>query len=380
VSARPLIALPSAYKARYARLHPAGQMVGLMMWLPALFVILFSLTYIGGLHAAAPHNVPIGVVGTSADARQLADGLHASSKGTMSGRLYPSVDIAAVRNGTVAALFTPGAPGHSAEAVVASANGAQLSSFAQQALAPLAAAEKTTLHVRDLAPLPPYDASGTVPFFVALGATIGGHLMGMFCGLMGAPLRRRVRWGLIVAVTFMLSLFITVMVGPVLGAVSGHFLQVWAVTWATAIAAGLLTNALAYYLGRFVAIPALVLFVFVNVPASGGSYPVEFVPPIFRWLHHIVLGGYNVPLLRRALYGVGPSTWSGVYALIVYAAIGIALALAGPPYAAWRLRRRTRLQLSPGGMFGEASRQLHELAAGATDQHSKPGPNQGDDQ
>ncbi len=262
-------------------------------------------------------------------------------------------------------LFVPGAPGHPAQAIVASANGDQLSLFAQQALAPLAAAEKTTLHVTDLAPLPAHDACGTVPFFVTLVGTIGGYLVGMFCGMLGAPLKRRVRWSIIVATTFVLSLALTVIAGPILGAVSGHFFQVWAITWAAGVAAGLLTDALGYYFSRFVVIPALFLFVFINVPASGGTYPVQFVPGVFQWLHHIVIGGYDVPFLRRTLYGVGPSVWSGIWALVVYAAIGIALSLAGPYYAAWRRRRRAKLGLSPAGMMGQASHQLGQMAAAA---------------
>jgi hypothetical protein len=39
-------------------------MVDLILWPPIAFVALFSLRYIGRLHAPVPHHVPIGVVGT----------------------------------------------------------------------------------------------------------------------------------------------------------------------------------------------------------------------------------------------------------------------------------------------------------------------------
>ena len=337
-----------------------------MLWLPTAFVILFSLCYIGGLHSPVPHDVPIGVVGTTPQSRELADGLQASSQGAMTGRAYRSVDTAAVRDGTVAALFIPGAPGKPAEAVIASAaSGKQLASFAEQALAPLAAAEKTTLHVRDVAPLPVRDIAGTVPFFTSLVATIGGYLVGMFCGMLGGPLSRRVRWAVIIVSSVLLSLALTIVVGPVLSAVSGHFLQVWLVSWATMLATGLVTDALGYYFARFTVIPALFLFVFINVPACGGPYPVYFVPSLFRWLHHVVIGSYSIPLLQHSLYGAGSPVSDGIYGLAGYAAAGVALAWAGPYYAAWRRRRREKLGLSPAGMMGEASHQLMMLASKA---------------
>lgn len=375
---RPVVALPAGFKARYAKLHPAGQMVGLMLWLPLAFVIVFSLCYIGGMHAPAPHNVPIGVVGADPASEQFAGDLHASSHGAMSGRAYPGLDGAAttdLREGKVAALFVPGKPGLPAQVLVASANGEQLSNFAQQALGPVAAAaaEKTTLTITDIAPLPAHDAGGTVAFFVTLVGTIGGYLVGVFCGMLGGPLRRWVRWAVVVASTFVFALASSVVSGPILGAVTGHFWQMWLILWATGAAAGLVTDALGYFFGRFVVIPALVVFVFVNVPASGGTYPVQFVPGIFRWLHHVVIGGYDVPLMRRAVYGVGPSAWQGVAGLAVYAAIGIALAWAGPYYVGWRRRRRAQLGLSPAGMMGEASHQLMMMAAahGAAQQQAE---------
>jgi hypothetical protein len=213
--------------------------------------------------------------------------------------------------------------------------------------------------VDDVAPLPAGDDNlGTVSFFITLVATLGGYLLGVFCGQQGAPLPRRDRWSVVAATGILISLLVTVISGPILGAFTGHFFEIWAITYATLLGAGLVTDALGYYFGRFVVAPALVLFVFINVPSGGGTYPVTFVPGIFRWLNHIVLSSYDVPLMRHVLYGAGPHVTRGIYGLAAYGAAGVILALAGPHFRRWRQHRRAELGLSPGGMMADASLQL----------------------
>jgi hypothetical protein len=363
---RPVVQIPDRFKRRYATLHPAGQMVGLMLWVPTAFVILFSLCYIGALHAPAPHNVPIGIVGTSPAARQLAETLQTTSHGAVRTSVSSSVGTGAVRDGDVAALFVPGSSEQPAQVIVASANSLTLAQYAEQLFTQVAAGEHATIRVDDLAPLPARDAGGTVPFFITLVSTIAGYLTGMFCGLLGGPLRRRARWAIIAVTSVVLSLLLSVIVGPLLGAVSGHFIQLWAITCATVLAAGLVTNGLAHFFGRFVVMPALFIFVFLNVPASGGSYPPSFVPGIFRWLNHVVIGGYDVPLMRRTLYSVGPGIGRGIIGLAVYGLIGLGLGIVGPSFVNWRRSRREQLGLSPAGMMGDATHQL-ALRATSTD-------------
>jgi hypothetical protein len=190
----------------------------------------------------------------------------------------------------------------------------------------------------------------------------------MFCGQLGGPLRRRDRWAIIASISVVLSLILSVIVGPILDAFSGHFVDVWAITCATLLIAALVTNGLAYFFGRFVIMPALFIFVFLNVPASGGAYPQTFVPGIFRWLNHVVIGGYNVPLMRRALYSVGPGIGRGIIGLAVYGLIGLALGIVGPSFVNWRRSRRAQLGLSAAGMMGDATHQL-ALQAASRDVH-----------
>jgi hypothetical protein len=258
----------------------------------------------------------------------------------------------------VGAEFEPGSRGHPATLVVLSASQFQISSLVEASFAPIAAGEHAQLRIDGLAPLPARDRYGNSIFYITLAMTIAGYMIGMFVALMGGSLRRRHRVSLIVGVGLAFSLLTTTLVGPVVGAFSGHFLEVLAVGWATIVAAGLAVNGLGYFFGRFIAGAALTIFVLANVPSSGGAYPVQFVPEPFSWLNHIVFGGGVIPLFQHVVYNVGPGISRGLWTLVAYAAIGLVLACFGKPYAQWRTRRRIALGLPPGGMMTTAQQQL----------------------
>lgn len=333
------------YRAQYAKLPPAAQMIGLQLWLPSVFVIAFSLCYVASFHHPNPKDVPVALVGPQAELRPAAQRLEANSDGVLSVSVYVSAPQAraAVRDGDLAAAFTPGT--EDAPAVLAIASGAQfqLATMAKTTFASLATAEKTTMTVDDLAPLPTADSSGTSSFYVALVWIIAGYMVAMFVGMMGAPLKHRVRLGIIAGVGLVLSFAATLLAGPVVGAFHGHFASMWLTGWCTTMAVGLMVNGLAYFLGRFVPGAALLLFVFLNVPASGGAFPRQFVPTFFDTIHPYVMGAGVLDVIRSLLYDAGPGVHAGALVIGAYAAVGALLTLGGKRYAARRARRRTEL-------------------------------------
>jgi hypothetical protein len=82
------------------------------------------------------------------------------------------------------------------------------------------------------------------------------------------------------------------------------------------------------------------LFVFVNVPSSGGAFPSEVLPQPFRFLHDFMSGTATINLSRHTVYGVGPEPWHGWLVLACYAVAGVVLALVGRPYFITRMRRQ----------------------------------------
>lgn len=302
-------------------------------------------------HAPAFHGIPVAVVGPAGSVRALAAGLAASSKGMITTVVVPSVAAAreAVRAGTYTAAFVPGqGTGH---LIVASANSFQLSSAAQQFFGPAAAASHLKLAVTDLAPLPPWDSFGTSLFYLALVSIIGGYIVSMFVGMMGAGLKHWQRFSIFAATSVLLSLLSTLLARYAVGAFHGHFLMVCLIGAATSFAVGCVVNGLVYFAGRFVTGFALIIFVFLNIPSSGGAYAPQLVPQPFRWLHTYVAGTGTVNLLRHAVYGVAPAPWHGWLLFGCYAAVGVVLALAGKPLYTRRMRRRSEAGKPPTMMM-----------------------------
>jgi hypothetical protein len=328
------------YRAWYEKLPTGVQMIGLQAWLPVFFVIAFLFCYVYAFHAPAFKNVPVAVVGPSSVMQPVAEQLQDASQGAVQVHVIDSLADAKaeVRRGDIAAAYAPGQD--ASTLVVASAASFQLSSLAQQFFQNVAAQSGSTVHVDDLAPLPAYDSFGTSLFYLTLVCTISGYMMSMFVGMMGGGLKHWQRFSIFGASSIVLPGVAIALGRFAIHAVDGHFWQLWAIGAATSFAVGCVVNGLAYFMGRFVTGAALLVFVFANVPGSGGAYPPELVPQPFRFLHDFVSGAATIGLFRKTVYDVGPDAWHFWLTLAVYAAVGVALAFVGKPYFVWLMRRR----------------------------------------
>lgn len=348
--------LRQRYRSAYATLPPGLQLVGLQVWMPIFFVSLFCLCYINAFHAPAVRDAPVAVVsaatlpGLENATGGMFDYDQVATRTEAEDLVRSGADIAALD------LTTPGNP----TLVIASAHSYQAANVAKQTLTPVFAAQRQTLDVRDLAPLPSHDLFGMTTMYLSLAWCIGGYMLALFLGLMGAPLRHRVRVGVILAGGVLLSLLAIVLAGPVIGAVQGHFLPLWGIgcCWMTAI--GLATNGLSYFFGRFVAMPAMALFVFLSIPSSGAAYPAFMLPTFFGWLHPYVVGFGITEMIKHTVYGVGEPYAKGFLLLGCYAVAGVLLMLVGKQ---WRERREIRRILAGRTtMFADAQAASREHA------------------
>lgn len=324
------------YRAAYRRLPPGLQLVGLQVWMPVFFVCLFCVCYVNAFHAPTVRDAPVAVVG-SAD----VSSLEKATGSTFA--FHPVADLPTaerlVRRGSDIGAIDLGDPAHPT-LVVASAHSYQAANIAKQTLSPVLGATDRQVRVRDLAPLPPHDSFGMTTMYLALAWCIGGYMLALFLGLMGAPLRHRVRFGVIVAGGVLLSLLSMLLAGPVIGAVQGHFFTLWGIGTCWMIAIGLATNGLSYFFGRFVAMPAMALFVFLSIPASGAAYPAFMLPQFFQWLHPYVVAFGITEMIKHTIYDVGESYGRGFALLGCYAAAGLLLSLVGKQLRQrWEVRR-----------------------------------------
>jgi len=352
------------FRRWYSTLHPSLQLIGLQLWLPLFFIVGFCLCYIAAFHAPHPHDVPIAVVGSSSAASSLQSDLDAAQPGVFDVRSYDDLDEAeeAVLRGHVAVAVDPA----DSRISKASAHQYQVSALIPAMLTPVLASEGVTPVVADLAPLPAYDEYGTVSLYLMLAWCIGGYMVAMFIGLMGAPLRHRTRVTVIVVGAAVISLVTNLLAGPVVGAVQGHFGELALLGWAWIVAIGLAVNGISYFVGRFVALPAMIVFVFLSMPASGGAYPAWFMPQPFAALNAVVVGSGITEMLKRVLYDVGPGYGRGLTMMASYAVAGVVLMLVGKRW--WEDRRVRRIVEGRTTMFADAQNANREFLMAERDE------------
>lgn len=330
----------SAFRRAFSRLHPLLQLVFLQMWMPVFMSLMFILCYVLPFHHVAPHDVPVGVVGESSEVAKIQEGADAAMPGGWDFSLLASDDEAEtrVRSGEIVAAYDLAEH----ELIIASAHQAQAASLVPRYLEQLLQLQEAP-KVNDLAPLRAGDL-GMTPMYLMLSWCITGYLSAMFIGLMGAPLKRTVRFAVIAGGSIVLSFLTSFLVSVVIGAIdASYFFRLWGLGAAWSAAIGVAVNGLSYFCGRFIAAPSMLIFIFLSIPSSGAAMPQWFMPEPFRWLNHVVVGSGITEMLKRIVYDVGPGYARGWLMLLGYLVVGLLLTLIGKPYWEW-LRVRRMLQ------------------------------------
>lgn len=337
------------YRRWYATLHPSLQLIGLQLWMPLFFIVGFCLCYVFAFHAPHPHDVPVALIGSDPT---LVAAVQQALPGEFVFHSYDSL-VAAKRDvlaGSMAVAYDPSTN----EFWKASAHQFQVASLVPATLtAVLTGLGVATPKVTELAPLPAWDEYGTVPMYVMLAWCIGGYMVAMFIGIMGGPLRHRTRMAVIVTGGLVISLITNTLAGPVVGAIHGHFVPLVLIAWGWIVAIGLAVNGLSYFVGRFIAAPAMICFVFLSMPSSGGAYPKWFMPEPFAWLNNVVVGSSMVDMIKHQVYGVGPGPARGLVTMACYALAGLVLMYFGKKW--WERRRIRAIVTGRTTMFQDAN-------------------------
>ncbi|RKW69978.1 ABC transporter permease [Galactobacter caseinivorans] len=347
----------STYRRWFGTLNPSLQLVLLQLWMPVFMAVMFVVCYVGAFQHIAPHDVPVGIVGSAQAAQPYQQIADQKAPGAFAFSQVATVEEAKekVRSGEFGVAYDR----PSNTLIVAGAHQAQAATLLPTLVTPLLGADTPPKH-QDIAPLPAGDI-GMTPMYLMLAWCISGYLAAMFIGLMGGPLSRRVRFGVIFGVGLGLSGLMALLVDPVIGAIHGHFWALWGLGWVWSSAIGLAVNGLSYFCGRFIAAPAMTIFIFLSIPSSGAALPQWLMPEPFRWLNHVVVGSGITEMLKRMVYDVGPGYGRGWIMLACYAVFGLLLTLVGKRY--WQLRRVRRMLTGRTTMMMDAQRasgRVHE--------------------
>lgn len=263
---------------------------------------LFALSYSLALGRPTPHDIPAGIVGPPAAHRRLIASLQAQTKGALAFAAYSSAADASKAIGEqriYAALVLDRSP---PQLLIASAAGTSLARVLEQAATTTTESAGVPLAVVDLYPLPAHDPQGLVSFYVTLAATILGFVT-MFQLRANAKGLSLCAWlGCIATVAVLGGLLLATITDPVIGALRGAFLELWAALSAQVAVAALFNSTMILLFGAWAMIPTWGFFVALGNAASGGAVAPPLLPRFYGFIGRFLPAGATVQLVRNAVY------------------------------------------------------------------------------
>jgi hypothetical protein len=328
--------------ATHAVTSPARKLIRPVAALAAVigFQLLLASVFIGVLHRPALHDAPVAVAGSS----RLVSALQAhGADGAI--RLVPEPDAAAaqaaIRDQQVYAAVVAGPSGD--ELLTAAARSPGTATILTAGLTQAAVKVHVPLQVRDLEPLPPSDPSGISAFFLVVGWILGGYVgatvLGLMLGGMRSKSSRQAAQRLVMLAGYAAAsgLVGALLIGPVMGVVSGYNLALAGlgilVTSASAVATAGLQGALGLP-GTLIAVIGMVV---IGDPTAGQSIATSLLARPWNVIGQGLPPGAGLTAARSVIYLNGTGLTGPLTVLAVYVLAGALLMLAA---AARRQRRQ----------------------------------------
>ena len=285
-------------------------------------------SYVGALHAPKPRDVPIAVVGPQEVVRPALAQLRAG--GVLKPRLARTLpgSLRLIDRREVYAVLIPGAS--SDRLIVAQAASASVAELLPLALRRMEPAGRR-LSVQTVKRLPANDPRGLSPFYLVVGWLVGGYIGATVLGLArgGVPRSRGVaarRLATLGGYALVSGLLGTIVVQQIVGVLGGHFLALAAVGALVVFATGAATAALQSLFGIAGTALAVLLFVALGNPASGGPLATELLMPgLWRVVGPFLPPGAGTTLVRNISYFNGNAIGDSLLVLGGYAVLGCAV-------------------------------------------------------
>lgn len=317
----------AAAVAKRAKAETIGRYVA-MFAMPLIMVGMMITGYLGTMHAPTPNNMPIAIVGTSAQANQFIGALVASNPDAVAIRMVGSADDARQlvidREVSGAVDITDG----TATIYTASAAGSSQASVVKAMLVPQVLAEGLTLQAQDLVPLPPTDIAGLGAMFMATALVMAGYLP-FSMALSNSPelLRFRRAIPLLAGWAALVAGIVWAVTGPILGVIEGNTLPVLGIAWLGVFSIGSVQLLLTRFLGPMATIAAMLLLTVLGMPASNMSMSVHTMPSFYTFLHSFLPTPAIGEAMRSVLYFDGAGVWPHLMVLIIGGVLALLLTL-----------------------------------------------------
>ncbi|MCX4389825.1 ABC transporter permease [Micromonospora peucetia] len=299
--------------------------------MPFLMVTMMFATYVATMHSPHPRQMPVAVVGSGAEAQAIVDALNATPGEPAAARLVASRDAALdlLRDQEISgALQPPAAGSDQATIFTATAAGASRAATAQQLLAPVAVQQEWTSTTEEIAALPENDRAGIAVLFAAMGMMLAGYVP-LSLLLMATPhlLRLRRFVPLVAGWSALTSTVIWLILGPVVGAVDGHYLTFLGVGMLATGAVGLAQLLFTKLMGPMAVLLGMLLYVVFGMPASNLALPIDTMPGFFQFLHGVLPLPAAGEALRSALYFDGRGLVGHLLTLAAWIVVAVLLCL-----------------------------------------------------
>ncbi|MFI5529490.1 hypothetical protein ACIA8O_13225 [Kitasatospora sp. NPDC051853] len=296
---------------------------------PLLMCLGMALAYQGAFHQPTPHHLPVAVVGTTPQARALADGIAAEAGPALEVSVLPDRAAAEQRlmDRDLVGAFLPDRD--RPQLLVATGNSDTSAMAAEKVFQTVTHAQGVPLTLTELTPMAAGDPTNQGIFFLMVALSIGSYGSVAVIGAAGAALSMRLRALVGLGTSLAVSLIGAVTAGPVFHVVDHDLAAVWAIGWlysagVVAIGAGLHT-----FLKRWTTLALMVLFVMLNFTSSGGIYRPELLNGFFATLHSFWTGAGFVEGVRSLLYFDGGAGFTGhLLTLAAWFALGLLVLLA----------------------------------------------------
>ncbi|MFG2498025.1 hypothetical protein ACGFSB_07365 [Streptomyces sp. NPDC048441] len=319
---------------------PGGPLRHVLLHLvtPLLMCLGMGLAYLGAFVTPEPHDMPIAVVGSGEQTQALAQTIKDKAGDALDVRTVGSRAQAVdeLKSMDISGAYLPDAK--TPEVIVATA-GSDMSAMAvEKIFTPVAAGQGAPLKVTDVTPTVSDDPTGQGLFFLLVAVSIGSYASVAVLGAAGAGMRMRARAGLVVGVSFAVSLIGAALAGPVFHLVHQGLWGVWAMAWLYAAGILFIGVGLHTFLKRWTTLAMMVLFVMLNFTSSGGLFRPELQNGFFGSLHAFWNGAGFVEGIRSHLYFGGHGLASHVWTLGAWLLVGVVLTGVA---ALWERRERS---------------------------------------
>jgi hypothetical protein len=296
----------------------------------------FILSYVGAFHAPKPHRIPVAVVAPSQLRARAASELDAVPAQALHATAASSLASAqtALRHGSVDGVVVLRPSATSDSLLIASGAGASLAGALEELIKRVDAGRRRTVAVTDAVPLQAGDNRGLTGFYLVIGWLVGGYLAAALLGVAkgsrpATPRRALIRLLSLVPYSILSGLGGAVIVGPLLGALTGHLLALWWIGALLVFTASAVTMAFQALLGVIGIGATVLLFVVLGNPSAGGAYQAPLLPAFWRALGPALPNGAGVSAVRSVVYFQAHDVTGHIVLIAAYAIGGVALAIVG---------------------------------------------------